>query len=64
MLVKGFCPNQVTVEVYDFYLKVQEGDKFRRYLRSILVMQTAWIQKLAVTSPKLEIRGSFISASE
>jgi len=62
LLVKGYWPNQITVEVCDVSLKVQEGGKFRRFLRSILVMQTVLIQELAVTSPKLEIRGRFITS--
>lgn len=46
----------------NFSIKAQEGDKFRRFFRSILVMQTVLIQELSVTSPKLEIRGRFITA--
>lgn len=62
MLVKGYWPKKITIEVYDFSLKAQEGGKFRRFLRSVLVMQTMLIQELAVTSPKLEIRGRLITA--
>lgn len=63
LLVKGYWPNQITVEVYNFSLKAQEGDKFSRFLRSFLVMRTVLIQELSVTSPKLEIRVKFITAS-